>query len=755
MSGLKRLFCGRKFYIVLAAQLLIAAVFVFSIILSPREAVELAPEQMGFYAGTLTEEGRYIDDTYGYQGYFTSAPTMELPRGSYTLSIDVSNTADHLNMLEIKSGEGVLADRLVYIPVCDGEFETNIWVLSSSASVSISTYYQYGALSVGELGVKENGRLTLAALTLFVFVCALADTVFYLFKYGRLKNDRTGRFILLSLLALVLLACLPLLPDGLREGHDLEGHLMRLEGVADALRHGQIPARVYPFAVEGYGYASGLFYPDLFLYPAALLRLLGFPITFCYKALVLTINTLCVLSAYFGYKAIFKRRFTALASAALSAFASYRLINLWLRSAVGEALAMGFFPLITASLWLILRGQGDSASLKKGVLYGVLGFSGIIQSHVLSYVMMGAYALVFLLLSIKRVFEKDRFRALLKLALTTLALNLWFLLPFCLLVGGDYRVNSSETPLFTYSVPQAALYPSQLFELDGRCAGLGQELSAGIEGEMTYGLGLLILSAAAVFVFSFIRRGAVKNRYIKAGLIALAGAAVCLFATTCFFPWDALCSLPLIGRVAMTLQFPWRLLSVATPLLVFAGCAGLNELEGRSALMACGLLALAACVQCAFFFSTYGPDFYVYDTPGLHSSSVGNGEYLPAGTKMSLLNKAYPESETVQVLSYEKEGLKVEMRLANASSGEAELTVPLLYYPGYSARAAESGEALELFSGENGTLTLRLPAGFEGEVEIDFVGETIWHMADAFSLLTLLFLTVRGFKRKQMAALAR
>ena len=107
-------------------------------------------------------------------------------------------------------------------------------------------------------------------------------------------RERFGaeRFYPFLLLLLVLVGLLPLVMPGLPSGHDLYYHLSRLHAMDVNFSLGEFPSMINHEALAGYGYASGLFYPDFFLYPALLLMKCGFGIVAAYKFLVV----LCALA---------------------------------------------------------------------------------------------------------------------------------------------------------------------------------------------------------------------------------------------------------------------------------------------------------------------------------------------------------------------------------------------------------------------------------------------------------------------------
>lgn len=718
----------------------------------PRSEAVLSANEISAEAGMLKDGARYIDDNYNFQGYFTSTPQLTLPRGSYTVTLDIFCDTDHLNLIETQLISGsALYDEKQLVPPTDGELEFDLWVTSREAQLNIKTFYQFGVFSLSSVSVEQSRSLALCALALFVLLCASGDAVAYLFTAGCVKKGgAASRAAFFALTALILAASLPLLKSNMQGGHDISFHLMRIDGVADALRHGLLPARVYPFAVNGYGYASGLFYPDLFLYPSALLRLCGLPLLWSYKFIVLLANALSVICGYFGFKAIFKSRKCGVVGAALMTFASYRIVNVWLRAAAGEYLAMAFFPLVLTALWLLLREPTDSPAFKRGVTFGVIGFSGVIQSHIISLELIGLFTILFCALGIKRVLERKRLLALLKTAGLTLALNAWFLVPFLSSLGGDYVVNnpSSASMGERFLLTEQALFPSQLFALDGRCAGTSAKLSAGAEGEMPFGVGLLMFAAAAVFITALILR---KGRmpFGRAGMLALGAAALLMFATTYLFPWQWVLGQPVIGRLAEVMQFPWRLLSLINLLLAFAGCAGFNALDKRAyRIGALAVLSAAAAIQLVFFFSAYTCDYRAFDTLAVGGKSVGNGEYLPAGCDINALKATAPTPKDVQITDYKKDGLSVSMTVANDSTAVGSAGLPELNYPGYRA-VGSRGEPLELAEGENGTLAVEIPPDYHGSVEVSYVGRPLWRAGDALSLLALGCVIYCHYKEKK------
>ena len=172
--------------------------------------------------------------------------------------------------------------------------------------------------------------------------------------YDRLTPKR---FYPLLLLLLIVAGLFVLVMPGMPSGHDLYYHMTRLDSMTSALRHGEIPSMINHRAIGNYGYATGLFYPDLFLYPAAVLMLCGMNIVTAYKCLVFFWMIFVAAGTYHCAYRLVKSHFGAFCTALLYTWSSYMSVDLITRAALGEFLSFAFFPFIILGLYEIIFGD--------------------------------------------------------------------------------------------------------------------------------------------------------------------------------------------------------------------------------------------------------------------------------------------------------------------------------------------------------------------------------------------------------------
>lgn len=328
--------------------------------------------------------------------------------------------------------------------------------------------------------------------------------------------------------ALVALQCGLLASLGLPLTHDGFWHLGWVEGFNHAVRAGWWYPRWYGEAFGGAGSPSFVFYPPL-------LRLLSLPFGLVTEVPSLQLRgalaALLLLNLLGAWALVRRLALPAGLAALLLALAvlnPYLLINVWLRGAWPEALAMVCLWPIASGLLGLLRAEGGAGWRV------LLGVAGLLLAHAPTALLF-AYAAV----AVGSVLvAAGAWRALPPLALAAL--------------GGAALAAFHWLPAV---LDQSAIVMATGVELVPRRWPL---LDADAQ-PFSRGLGWIWLWLAAVVGFAALRLRALPAPDRR---LALALLALLLFALLLMLPPSALAyaHLPWLGRV----QFPWRWLAPAS-----------------------------------------------------------------------------------------------------------------------------------------------------------------------------------------------
>lgn len=569
-----------------------------------------------------------------------------------------------------------------------------------------------------------------------------------------MKKDKLIKWLYVVLLLFI---SIPLFNGALYRiggGHDINFHLMRIEGIAEGLRMGQIPVKIQPAWYEGYGYGCSVFYGDIFLYIPAVLRLLGVPLRLAYKIYVIMIQMGTMAISVYSFTSIFKDKVIAFVGTAFYALAVYRLMNIYVRGAVGEYTAMAFLPLIAYALVLLLQRDSTEQELKKGSLFLALAMTGILQSHILSAEMICIVLAVICIVYIKRIFKIQIFVAFVKAVGFTLLLNLGFLVPFVdYMATGKFNVNAINGGWrVEQNIQEYGAFVSQLGQLFYHAGGGNLPRSMGTEGEMPIGVGLSLVFALAVFLFLMLKLRKEEKKQFAWKLARVSGlvAGLSLFMSTCYFPWEALRkSNVLIRYIVINLQFPWRFCTIASVSLVLLWCCLLQialSKWNRKIVMgvAGGVLGVSMLTAGCFMVDVLkeGNAFLAVFAEDMDTNVESGEEYLPVN---AISDDFEPDNlyqnKKVEITNFERDGIRLTFGCINHSETEQLLELPLLFYKGYVAVGQGSDDAklrLHCTAGNNQVVSILVPAGFAGNVTVDFKEPIYWRIAEFLTLISVL-----------------
>ncbi len=687
--------------------------------------------------------GDHVTMEAGESGIFLSTPALHLKKGIYQVQIDyIADSAG--NTVSASSSLGSMEMHCPAVELVPSTYSAAMTLDLARSADDVRFHVSYsgsGSFSVLKIGVYETSHGYKKNIFHAFLLCLLLNFLYFL------KHSHTGRRkIILALTGIFIVSCYPLYTDFLTVGHDLPFHLLRMEAISQGLSNGTFPVKLHPLWANGQGYAVGIFYGDAFLYLPAVLRLLGLSIQSAYKFFVAFINLGTVLISYYSFRKIFSDNAAGLLGCLAYTLAPYRLMDMYTRASVGEYTAMMMLPLILCGFYLIFH-SGKENWLRYAILTA-FGLTGLIQSHVLSSVMIAFVVILVCILLVRRVFSKYAFRSLALAALLTLLLNLNFIVPFLDFYQEDIMINSPDWAGRTAgSFQEGGLFPAQLFTLFQNSNGGAWSVSAGIHNEATYGIGILLTAGIFLFVYLFCiyRKDCKEDRNYRASLLCMLLGALLLWMCTCYFPWDALASLGTgIGNVIYSLQFPWRFLAPATVLLTFVLCFSFRMagqiLQKHFGLLFTGCMVLLA-VNCGWYFYDFsfsGEPYRVYNTNELYTMQLYSYDYLPGGTDPDAIEENAVYTEGVEPLqSYQKQGTRIRCDIQAGTEG-GYVDFPLLHYKYYRCVDLDNGQDFPVSAGTNNMVRVTFPASYSGHVQVSFVEPWFWRAAEILSFLTLL-----------------
>ena len=653
-------------------------------------------------------------------GALNSGPDYALPAGRYTLTWTTECDSPNRILLSSSNGARIEPDELEIRPDrwTDG---AEITLLDDAENLQIRFCFDAGnglKLHDAKLSFACTDGLWLATLLLIgLWMLYLLDA------RGVLTKER--KQVLLILGVAVLVASVPALRENLNAGHDSEFHRMRLRNLVSALSEGQFPARVGGYMYNGYGGAASIFYPDVCLYLPALMMLGGATIQFAFSFLFFGINAVTAALTYKCGKRIFGNETAGVCASVLYMLAPYRLTDIYVRMAIGEAAAMAVIPLFVLGLWEVVFGDKDRWPLLAA------GATAVFMTHMISTVLCALMSVAVGVVFAGRILREKRVMALLKAIALTVLINVYDLVPMVgYLLGGIHMGQLSS------SVSAAAMEPMYLLASDALFP-------------RDIGTALLLAVVVALCMLA----GKADKHAATARIMIGVGVALA-WMTTNLFPW--LFVERRIGWAVNFLQFPWRLLMFVDLFFALAGGYGLAYLEkdgcfrGKASLIALSVCVLAVSAQISQY-TVEDNEPMRYWRSNSHMISAYS-EYTLPGTDVE---RTVTEHEVLltgdaDLLAYEKKGTRIKVQ-ARADQG-GTIVLPLFGFDGYAVQL--NGERMEWTRGDNNRLTVLIPAGTAGELLVRFEGKPLWRIADAVSLMTVILSGIYLLRRRKNASAA-
>lgn len=532
-------------------------------------------------------------------------------------------------------------------------------------------------------------------------------------------NLSTQNYIIL-LLCCATIIVLPLIDSKIIPGHDYVFHVTRILDVAEALKEGIFPVRMYVDEVQFWGSPVGIFYPGLFVYIPALLKLAGIPIEICYNFFIAMIIYLGAISSWYGFAMLTRSKITGFYSAVLYISSGWYLIDAYIRNALGELLGLSFLPLAIACMIDFIT---KSKIPVKHYILGILSISAIIESHVLTGAFLAVCAVFLIVVRIKHI-SLIIIKRLFCLALVLFLLNATFIVPF-LVYYIKVPVDLDFVEWFSkegWSIK--ILFLLVVFENFWLLNALYTFFSAYLN--KFYGTRL--------FNNCFLIKKVVSN-YIIFFILGL----FFIILSSELIPWDFLYPLKKFLEV---MQFPWRFLGIATLFICACGGFGFRMFVQRAKLKNISIMILISivCITNIIVLNNLNPLPFQKIEQKIYWKRITcstDDDYLYRGMNVKELfamNNQYISEAVI----YDWRKSLTTVSFSYSAKENSIITLPLVNYPGYVA-VNQIGEDIPVQENNNHLVMIRLPEG-EGAVKVYYNGLTLFKIADYVTLFSLVVL---------------
>ena len=682
------------------------------------------------------------------KGNYNVSDPVTLKPGSYQLSFE-----GHAE----KKGNGCFIidsdDFIIYASdISEGDIK-NFYPFEITETTSVRIGFSYdpasGAFEAGNIRINSGHVLykesvlrhaALSFVTILVFIWLGMRFLIPGFpEWIRKKtglNYAYGEKVFLYLVILTVLSSWPLFdPKRFPQGDDFFFHLSRIQGMTASLNAGYFPPRILLEWMKNYGVGCGFFYPDFFMFLPVGIHMLGFSLISSLRIFLTVCAFFSLLTMYFAGKNIGGRReLCGAAAAVIYAFASYRLVCIFYRNAVGEVQALIFYPLVIWGFVEILRGN-----TKKWWIF-VLGFYGMLMSQMVGLAIAGVLCAVYLLCSIKKLIRNSELiKILLKSAALTLLLGAFFLMP---MIEQSYRTNLQINEYMNGVPPNWA--KSWKEENMTGFAHFFRLLIPWIHGtgrrDINPNPGWIILAIPLLRLGIQVFHK--TSSEMKAADHFLFIGVLLLFLSTDLFPWEW------FQWILIKIQYSWRLLAPATVLLSLSGGIYIETLYSDSAnkKRIIILTVLAAIFSgTPLLINTSVNKNVPVEKLSLTNRIIHGAEYMPVGFNIDFVddNKDHVlyDEKSITVTDYRRKGLGYHFSFERSGTGDPEnYTLPLIYYYGYKAditgRDGKTNE-IPVSAGMMGLTTVSDEGSPQGTIYVHYEKTVIQKVSEAISLITM------------------
>lgn len=533
---------------------------------------------------------------------------------------------------------------------------------------------------------------------------------------------------------------MPLISKNFILGHDSLYHLSNIESMIYALKKLNL-TEISPLIANGFGYGGTIFYPKLPHFILAVISIIILPFNLSSKTAISIGNILIIILSSIAMckllYLLFNNKKVMLIGSCIYITMPYFISDIFVRSALNETCIYLFMPLVLIGLIYLSKGER-----KKFYIYFILGYIGMLGSHLVMSVYFTFLMFVYIIANLKKYLNKENFKHLFFSSMIILII----FLPKAILLIQHKNLN-------IYGVFDANLMGSTVENVKNFSITLKSVLIPDIySGGINYFINIfvIVISIFAIIFLLFKEKQKDTKQNLNGIVIIL---CISIFLSTKFFPYQY------IPDLFLSIQFAFRnhIFTCFTMSIIFSYGMSILYQYKSNIIKIIPYVTMISSILCAVLIINNAPytKNVSYDTIAgmglqkeyLTKQALKNIEYIKnrqQGIKIISKNtkaKVKVIKDDVPYLKFTIAGLKEKERL--------ELELPRLYYLGYEIilTSKEKEQTIKYENNKNGFIKIIVPEN--GTVEIKYTGTAIYQIFSWVRNIAILIIILVCFKLKR------
>ena len=543
-------------------------------------------------------------------------------------------------------------------------------------------------------------------------------------KLTELIENKWFSYAIIFLFSFLIL--LPFLFGKFHLGDDGMYHMATIEAYSYDLPF-SVFAKILPQVGDNLGFGTGIFYPALPHITGAILfkfiSLFGFGLIAMEHLLHLLIVLLSGITMFWFAQKVFKDNKKSLFCSLFYITYNYLFVDIVMRDALNESFMFIFMPLVFLGLYYLFYEK----NAQKFYLWFILGYLGLMYSHLVMTVYFTIFLIIVLLFYFKEVFNKNNFKHLFIASILILLLSSTFtVLMIEHKIYGDYYVFDKFvwTKDNVWGMPFIGYFYPYYY-------------ATGFDGLIYANINCLVIIFLILTIYKLITKKISKPRrkFIFAiGLFWILGILLNSFTGLWLH----------IPNILLSIQFLWRLSAfVGFGVAIFAD-ESLDLFFNcfKKSFIFVGMLVLMLPLG---YFIYYNHTKVVYHESFWYEDRFSYGavrEYFPNSTFKNHRDYFYNRSDTeINILSGRADvkllnNVVPKMRFSVSNLKEnAIIELPRLYYLGYEI-VGPDGKKISYKEDKYGFVSLEITKN--GIYRVNYIGTKAYQIAVVIKSLTIL-----------------